>query len=344
MRPRRSRSVPLTRSCGCQLFESPQAACAYSWISPPSRSRRTILADGAMAPDTPRPSGGACSKARCGRWPLYWHPDPGRETGTGRRVLLAHEQVAGLLGDPFCGWMRCHPKHVDLAAGHLQHEQHVQPLQEHGVHGEEVHRQHAVGLCPEELPPGQRRPLGHRFDAGPVKDGPDGAGCDPEAQAASQAAVGSLTPQHLAQQQIEQSEGHTPIIAARWPLRTGYADQPQPGQPRLRSPGRWRRAGRNPHLLHHALAAAIAANKEPASIIAAQLRHADGGALAQRVYIHQLPQTALRLAEVIEGIFGPAARETQAGPTVSAERRAEGTWRESPPLYALDALPGSGVS
>jgi len=35
----------------------------------------------------------------------------------------------------------------------------------------------------------------------------------------------------------------------------------------------------------------MAANKEPASIIAAQLRHADGGALAQRVYIHQLPQT-----------------------------------------------------
>jgi hypothetical protein len=49
----------------------------------------------------------------------------------------------------------------------------------------------------------------------------------------------------------------------------------------------------------------MAANKEPASIIAAQLRHADGGALAQRVYIHQLPQTAPRLAEVIEGVFGP---------------------------------------
>jgi integrase len=48
----------------------------------------------------------------------------------------------------------------------------------------------------------------------------------------------------------------------------------------------------HPHMLRHALASAMAANKEPASIIAAQLRHADGGALAQRVYIHQLPQTA----------------------------------------------------
>jgi integrase len=57
----------------------------------------------------------------------------------------------------------------------------------------------------------------------------------------------------------------------------------------------------HPHLMRHALASAMAANKEPASIIAAQLRHADGGALAQRVYIHQLPKTAPRLAGVIEG-------------------------------------------
>jgi integrase len=82
----------------------------------------------------------------------------------------------------------------------------------------------------------------------------------------------------------------------------------------------------HPHLLRHALASAMAANKEPASIIAAQLRHADGGALAQRVYIHQLPQTAPRLAGVIEGVFGPEARE---GRAVSAGRRLEGKWRET---------------
>ena len=62
----------------------------------------------------------------------------------------------------------------------------------------------------------------------------------------------------------------------------------------------------HPHMLRHALASAMAANKEPASIIAAQLRHADGGALAQRVYIHQLPQTAPRVAGLIEGVFGPS--------------------------------------
>jgi integrase len=38
----------------------------------------------------------------------------------------------------------------------------------------------------------------------------------------------------------------------------------------------------HPHMLRHALASALAANREPASIIAAQLRHADGGALPSR--------------------------------------------------------------
>jgi integrase len=84
-----------------------------------------------------------------------------------------------------------------------------------------------------------------------------------------------------------------------------------------------------PHMLRHALASAMAANKEPASIIAAQLRHADGGGLAQRVYIHQLPQTAPRVAGLIEDVFGPAARGAQVMPTVSAGRQVEGNRRET---------------
>jgi integrase len=84
----------------------------------------------------------------------------------------------------------------------------------------------------------------------------------------------------------------------------------------------------HPHMLRHALASAMAAEKEPASIIAAQLRHADGGAVAQRVYIHQLPQTAPRLAQLIEGVFRSAAPE---GWAVSARRRAEGKRRETRP-------------
>jgi integrase len=75
----------------------------------------------------------------------------------------------------------------------------------------------------------------------------------------------------------------------------------------------------HPHMLRHALASAMAAEKEPASIIAAQLRHADGGALAQRVYIHQLPQTAIRVAGLIEGILGPAGRNAAARSAGRAE-------------------------
>ena len=84
----------------------------------------------------------------------------------------------------------------------------------------------------------------------------------------------------------------------------------------------------HPYMLRHALASAMAANKEPASIIAAQLRHADGGALAQRVYIHQLPQTAPRVAGLIEGVFGPAG---------AVARRAAATPRQAQPSQGQGA-------
>jgi integrase len=66
-----------------------------------------------------------------------------------------------------------------------------------------------------------------------------------------------------------------------------------------------------PHLLRHSLASAMAAAKEPASVIAGQFRHAEGGTLASRTYIHQLPQTPPRLARLIEDLYGPAARQAR---------------------------------
>ncbi len=72
----------------------------------------------------------------------------------------------------------------------------------------------------------------------------------------------------------------------------------------------------HPHLLRHSLASAMAAAKEPASVIAGQLRHADGGTLASRTYIHQLPETPPRLARLIEGLYGPKARQAR-----SADRK-----------------------
>jgi len=52
------------------VIRSRHATCAYSWISPPRRSRRTTLPGGARTTGTLGLSGGACPNARCGRWPL----------------------------------------------------------------------------------------------------------------------------------------------------------------------------------------------------------------------------------------------------------------------------------
>ena len=54
-------------TCGCQVFGPCHATCAYSWISPPSRSRRATLPAGGMTGGSADPSGGVCPKARCGR-------------------------------------------------------------------------------------------------------------------------------------------------------------------------------------------------------------------------------------------------------------------------------------
>jgi integrase len=86
----------------------------------------------------------------------------------------------------------------------------------------------------------------------------------------------------------------------------------------------------HPHMLRHALASAMTANKEPASIIAAQLRHADGGALAQRVYIHQLPQTAPRLAGLIEGVRPGGAGHAVGVGTASGGGKPEGNSAPEP--------------
>jgi hypothetical protein len=51
-------------------YSVPHATCAYSWISPPSRSCRTTPPASRMTGSSAGPSGGACPKARFGRWLL----------------------------------------------------------------------------------------------------------------------------------------------------------------------------------------------------------------------------------------------------------------------------------
>jgi hypothetical protein len=49
------------------------ATWAYSWIRPPSRSRRQTRMPAPSACGRTRPSGGCCCSVRCGRWVLMVH-------------------------------------------------------------------------------------------------------------------------------------------------------------------------------------------------------------------------------------------------------------------------------
>jgi hypothetical protein len=63
-------------------------------------------------------------------------------------------------------------------------------------------------------------------------------------------------------------------------------------------------AGIHPHTMRHAVASFLADDGEPATVIASQLGHRDGGALAQRTYIHALPEAAARVASRLEETLG----------------------------------------
>jgi integrase len=60
------------------------------------------------------------------------------------------------------------------------------------------------------------------------------------------------------------------------------------------------------HTLRHSAASFLAAAGVPASDLAAQLGHADGGALALRVYVHALPDAAAKAAAHLDAALGGA--------------------------------------
>jgi hypothetical protein len=66
--------------------------------------------------------------------------------------------------------MRGHTDDVDLPGGDLNEEQHVDPLQEHRVDGEEVTGQDRARLGGEELPPGRPGPSWCRVNIGFVQN------------------------------------------------------------------------------------------------------------------------------------------------------------------------------
>ena len=81
-------------------------------------------------------------------------------------------EVAGLLHRPLAGGMCGHPAEVHPAGAVLNKNQDVQPVQQHGVHVQEIHREDPGGLGVQELPPGRARPAGSRIDARGTQDLP----------------------------------------------------------------------------------------------------------------------------------------------------------------------------
>jgi hypothetical protein len=62
---------------------------------------------------------------------------------------------------------------MDGAGLDLHHEQDIQPLQQHGVHVQEIARQDAGRLGLQELPPRRRRPPRRWAEPGGGQDPPD---------------------------------------------------------------------------------------------------------------------------------------------------------------------------
>ena len=78
-------------------------------------------------------------------------------TGATRHALEPYAEpegeVAGLLGGPGSGWMRGDAQDVHGPGPDLQHEQHVQALEQHRVDMQEVTGENAGSLGGQELPP-----------------------------------------------------------------------------------------------------------------------------------------------------------------------------------------------
>jgi hypothetical protein len=69
-------------------------------------------------------------------------------------LIKRAKEIPGLLGDPGAGGVGGDTSEVDSSGVQLDEAQHLQPLQEHGVHGEEVTGEDAGCLPAQERPPG----------------------------------------------------------------------------------------------------------------------------------------------------------------------------------------------
>ena len=83
---------------------------------------------------------------------------PDEELDRATAVGEITDQVAGHLSDERTGRMVGDPEDVHLPGRQLDHEEHVELLERHGVHGEEVRGEDALCLGAQELRPGRPSP------------------------------------------------------------------------------------------------------------------------------------------------------------------------------------------
>jgi hypothetical protein len=93
-------------------------------------------------------------------------------------LIKRAKEIPGLLGDPGAGGVGGDAGEMHTPGVQLDEEQHIQPVQEHGVHGEEVTGQDAGGLPAQERPPGGGSRSRRRLETVPAQDPGDGAGGD----------------------------------------------------------------------------------------------------------------------------------------------------------------------
>jgi hypothetical protein len=118
-------------------------------------------------------------------------PDQEPELAPG--VVEAHDQVAGLLGQPGAGGVGGDAEDVHAAGGVLDDEERVQPPQGDGLNMEQVAGQDRVRLRAEELTPRRSGPARCGIDPGCMEDRPDRRGADLVAEA-GELAVDAVVP------------------------------------------------------------------------------------------------------------------------------------------------------
>jgi hypothetical protein len=79
-------------------------------------------------------------------------------------LIKRAKEIPGLLGDPGAGGVGGDTGEVDSSAVQLDEEQHIQPLQEHAVHGAKVTGHDAGCLPAQERPPGGGRMSWRRLE------------------------------------------------------------------------------------------------------------------------------------------------------------------------------------